>query len=497
MGITGLKSIVNTVCRKRTLKELKGIRVAIDGYAWLHRASASCSEELCENIPTNGLSSFCVKGALTLLNNEITPIFVFDGARLPSKITTENDRQQKRNENLKTARDTTINITERKRAYGQAVEILPWMASAVIQSLNEIGVESIVAPFEADPQLGYLCKIGYVDAIICEDSDLIVHGCKRILFKFNKFDETVEEFLSSDLDKTDFKGFTRNMLVYSCVLAGCDYCKNISKVGIKKAMKIIKSEPSISKALIKLIETHGAELDTKEKKIEYLTNVRNAIFTFNYAYVYNPVDQEVVNLNEVPEELSFMVDEILGIKPNKQIAQDIANGTVDPDTHKPFEQFIDLNLFEKAMSLSTTLTSYTTGSIKKFHQVEPSFNSYELDDLELFDIFEIIRNENHKTIRSRKSMLQKYDCEEDFNENENAGIVTMKQSRKRSKNQPKPILSMTNLNFKPNLKTSFPLTDEELQTIKPKRKIENSYISSDFDLFIPSFDMYYMINQLK
>ncbi|EMS14327.1 exonuclease I, putative [Entamoeba histolytica HM-3:IMSS] len=262
-------------------------------------------------------------------------------------------------------------------------------------------------------------------------------------------------------------------------------------------MKIIKSEPSISKALVKLIETHGTELDTMEKKIEYLTNVRNAIFTFNYAYVYNPVDQEVVNLNEVPEELNCMVDDLLGIKPNKQVAQEIANGTVDPDTHKPFEQFIDPNLFEKAMSLNTALTSYTSGSIKKFHQTEPSFNSYELDNLELFDVFEIIRNENNKTIRSRKSILQKYDSEEDFNENENAGIVIMKQPRKRSKNQPKPILSMTNLNFKPNLKTSFPLTDEELQTIKPKRKIENSYISSDFDLFIPSFDMYYMINQLK
>jgi exonuclease-1 len=37
-----------------------------------------------------------------------------------------------------------------------------------------------VAPYEADAQLYYLEREGYVDGIITEDSDLLVFGCKQV-----------------------------------------------------------------------------------------------------------------------------------------------------------------------------------------------------------------------------------------------------------------------------------------------------------------------------
>lgn len=37
----------------------------------------------------------------------------------------------------------------------------------------------MVAPYEADAQLCFLEREGYVDGIITEDSDLLVFGCKR------------------------------------------------------------------------------------------------------------------------------------------------------------------------------------------------------------------------------------------------------------------------------------------------------------------------------
>lgn len=48
------------------------------------------------------------------------------------------------------------------------------------------GVDYIVAPYEADAQLCFLEKEGYVDGIITEDSDLLVFGCKTVLFKMDK-----------------------------------------------------------------------------------------------------------------------------------------------------------------------------------------------------------------------------------------------------------------------------------------------------------------------
>jgi 5'-3' exonuclease len=44
-------------------------------------------------------------------------------------------------------------------------------------------VDVIVAPYEADAQLAFLSKANIAQLIITEDSDLIVHGCEKILLK--------------------------------------------------------------------------------------------------------------------------------------------------------------------------------------------------------------------------------------------------------------------------------------------------------------------------
>lgn len=44
-------------------------------------------------------------------------------------------------------------------------------------------VDYVVAPYEADAQLCFLEREGYVDGIITEDSDLLVFGCKQVIFK--------------------------------------------------------------------------------------------------------------------------------------------------------------------------------------------------------------------------------------------------------------------------------------------------------------------------
>lgn len=48
------------------------------------------------------------------------------------------------------------------------------------QAVRSLGVDCIVAPYEADAQLAYLEKNGFVQAVITEDSDLIAFGCKKV-----------------------------------------------------------------------------------------------------------------------------------------------------------------------------------------------------------------------------------------------------------------------------------------------------------------------------
>lgn len=48
------------------------------------------------------------------------------------------------------------------------------------------GVRYVVAPYEADAQLGFLARNGHVDAVITEDSDIILFGCTRVVFKLDR-----------------------------------------------------------------------------------------------------------------------------------------------------------------------------------------------------------------------------------------------------------------------------------------------------------------------
>ncbi len=50
-------------------------------------------------------------------------------------------------------------------------------------------IDFVVAPYEADAQLAYLEKIGLIQAIITEDSDLLVFGCKRVSINYYRDDE--------------------------------------------------------------------------------------------------------------------------------------------------------------------------------------------------------------------------------------------------------------------------------------------------------------------
>jgi exonuclease-1 len=59
-------------------------------------------------------------------------------------------------------------------------------------------VPYVVAPYEADAQLAYLERVGLVDGIITEDSDLLVFGCRKVLFKLDSISSTIVSISRDD-----------------------------------------------------------------------------------------------------------------------------------------------------------------------------------------------------------------------------------------------------------------------------------------------------------
>jgi hypothetical protein len=62
---------------------------------------------------------------------------------------------------------------------------LSLVLQCVVQALRAESVSYVVAPYEADAQLAFLERRGLVDGIITEDSDLLVFGCRNVLFKMD------------------------------------------------------------------------------------------------------------------------------------------------------------------------------------------------------------------------------------------------------------------------------------------------------------------------
>ena len=56
----------------------------------------------------------------------------------------------------------------------------------LIDYLTFAGIEYVVSPYEADAQLAYMHKIGQIDYVVTEDSDLVLYDCGNIVNKLKK-----------------------------------------------------------------------------------------------------------------------------------------------------------------------------------------------------------------------------------------------------------------------------------------------------------------------
>ena len=53
MGIQGLLPNLASITKTVHLRDFANLRVGVDAYVWLHKATYCCSYELCNNIPTD------------------------------------------------------------------------------------------------------------------------------------------------------------------------------------------------------------------------------------------------------------------------------------------------------------------------------------------------------------------------------------------------------------------------------------------------------------
>ncbi|KAF5296924.1 hypothetical protein FQA39_LY12281 [Lamprigera yunnana] len=377
MGISGLLPFLESSSRKCYINEFRGCTVAIDSYCWLHKGAFSCAEKLISGEDTKAHIIYCLKFIQLLESYNIKPILVFDGQHLPAKKDTETKRREQRH--LARAKGTEMlrmgKIDEARQYFRQCVDITHAMALSLIKECRKKNIDCIVAPYEADSQLAFLNMQGIADIVITEDSDLILFGCTKILFKFNLNGSAVlieRNNLNASMkmrpDQYSFEKFK-----FMCIMSGCDYLDSLPGIGLKRAHKAISMthDSNIYTLLRRL--PHYLNLKKLIVTDEYIENFKLADATVMHQIVYDPLKKKLTYLTD-PEEFNTDPKYLknAGEIGNSEMAFQMALGNIDPiskkvlDNWNPSEAVINTN--------SIWSKSYKKLKIQKDPNVNPLSN---------------------------------------------------------------------------------------------------------------------------
>ncbi|KAG6672967.1 hypothetical protein I3843_16G087300 [Carya illinoinensis] len=350
MGIKDLLRFMKPHIEPIHIKKYAGKRVGIDAYSWLHKGAYSCSMELCLNSDSDKkmryLEYFMHRINL-LRHHKVIPVVVFDGGNIPCKAATEEERHRKRKANLDLAMAKLKQggASAAFELFQRAVSITPTMAHQVIQVLRSENIEYVVAPYEADAQLAYLCSLeaekGGIISVITEDSDLIAYGCQAIVFKMDRLgngEEIVLDKIFGSVARTpSFRNFDMDLFTGMCVLAGCDFLSSIPGIGIAKAYALVSKYRNLDRVLSVLKFEKGNQMPD-----DYSKSFTEAVAVFQHAQIYDIETKKLKHLKPLPEKLLQSLNgelEFLGPEMPTSIASAIAEGNLDPISMEAFDHF--------------------------------------------------------------------------------------------------------------------------------------------------------------
>lgn len=339
------------------MRELARKRVGVDAYGWLHKGVFSCAGKLCNGEDTRRYVDYCMFRVRMLLHFGVIPVMVFDGAALPMKADTHADRQEKRDDALKKgmAAQASGNSRLAEEMFQRACSVNPKMAREVIKECRKLNVEYVVAPYEADAQLAWMIINGHVDCVITEDSDLVVYGASKIMYKMTKTGDG-DYFQIKNLpalNEPPMHNVTPDMFMWMCVCSGCDFFSGVPGLGIRKAHTLVKRHSSITRLLYAISRDRRLKVSRT-----FQADFRRACLVFRHQVVIDYTKGVSVHLREIDEvalagippgsgicelDESGEVDlSFLGRLHDSRISKQIAEGLIHPSSLKEYADPLDV-----------------------------------------------------------------------------------------------------------------------------------------------------------
>jgi flap endonuclease-1 len=256
MGIKGLTSWIKKhapdAIELLCVNDLKGKRVAIDTSTVIYRTVLALRYSNIEMKNNKGELTSHLYGiffkTIKFLENDMIPVYVFDGRSPESKQETLNERR-KRKEEAQAAIDSG-NLTEDEiRKLEQRTFFITQKMKHDLQTMLTLGgIPWIEADGEADPLLAYLNREGYVDGVIADDTDISVFGAphqyKGFLDGMKSPNRKIIQHIQYHkiLEKL---GWNRDRYIKLALLLGSDHAPSLKGIGPISAHKLAVSKDNI------------------------------------------------------------------------------------------------------------------------------------------------------------------------------------------------------------------------------------------------------------
>ena len=288
MGISNLLQGLKFCTVQTNIREFSGQSIAVDASSWLHKSVYSIAEHYVESVEVGIADPWSVSVSTKYIIHrcqellsyaKLTKIYlVVDGERCPLKLDTNQEREARRLENLKLAREYKKNGQRDKMwdKYKMCIKVKDSLTQQVMENVKKHFynrrncVEVVYSPYEADAQLAKLCKDKTAQAVITEDSDLLVYSasCRisfPVIFKLDRetggcsviqYRDLLRESPSNVENKTGLEPILQSFglreareagkgsraFVQACILTGCDYSSNqIKQFGIVNSFKQVQN----------------------------------------------------------------------------------------------------------------------------------------------------------------------------------------------------------------------------------------------------------------
>ncbi len=316
--------------RKIDLEFLSNKKIAIDAFNMIFQFLSTIRQretgELLKD--SNGNVTSHLSGlfyrSIRFLDNNIKPIYVFDGPPPEFKRKTIEERKKRKEEAKK-----QLELALKESRVGdvmlyaqQTSELTDEMIEESKKLLDALGIPWIQAKSEGEAQACYLVKNNDAYAVGSQDYDSILFGAERLVRnmsvtgrkRFIKGTWIQIEPEIIELNKVlEELGINRDQLIIAGILIGTDYNpRGIKGIGPKGALKLVKEEKTLDKVLKKIDWNFDIDAEEiynfflnppieKKYKIEYKEPDKNKIMKLL-------VDEHDFSMDRVEKNIDKMLE---------------------------------------------------------------------------------------------------------------------------------------------------------------------------------------------